>query len=137
MPFTLDTVSSFPEAELGYPLIESYAFRPMTRSLRLDMADGPARYLKIAPGAGDVVDVVWHFTPAQMTRFRQWYYNDLQQVGWFELSLSFGNSVAAPQTWDLQPRRAHFVEEWTATLEPQSGDWRVSASLEVQYEPVP
>ena len=101
------------------------------------MADGPGRYRWLNRKGSDVVECSWLWSTSQLHTFQRWYYQDLDQNGWFTIELSTGRQPVPSGVWfDLHTREAHFVEEWTATLDIASGRWRVTATLEVKHAEV-
>lgn len=125
--------------ELGSPLLNSYQFGPRDSYRRIQVTDGPPRYRLNTPRYTFDVGCAWHWGSYQMALFREWYD---EAIGWFNINLAMGGTdnsqqvgIGNPNRKILQLVQAHFANDYNAAADPSTGGWRVSAALEVRWNP--
>lgn len=121
--------ATWPHETLGWPTVDGYAVTPGPRTVRLELAEGPAVYRKVPGRPTATVSVRWVWTQAAYGVAVYW----LEQHGrdWFRLQLRVDG---APVRWVV----AHIIDEPVHTLDPATGHWVTTAELEVEIpEPGP
>ena len=131
---TIATVE-FPTS-LPAPLIQNYTMSPDNVFIRNAVSDGPPRYRLRTPRYTTIFGVEWHLSEFQFQTFRLWFdsFAELNFNRWFTINLAVGLAVSATAPRTLQQLQCHFFEDWEATIDDQSNDWRLRATLEARFQ---
>lgn len=121
---------------LPAPLIENYSLSPYQVFERQQVSDGPPRYRLRSPRYTTLFEVEWYLTEFEFQTFRRWFegFAELNYNRWFLINLAVGQSQGEGISRTLQSLECHFFNDWQATIDTQSNQWRVSASLEARYK---
>lgn len=119
-------MSTFPDT-LPQPRADQYALTPTSQVLRSNFTSGRVRSRRISYAQDTRVSLGWVFTAAQMSTFRDWFYNGdtgaAAGAAYFDIALDIGDGLTTIE--------ARFVDTYAATYLPGIG-YRVTATLEVR-----
>lgn len=129
------TTVQFP-TNLPAPLIENYSMSPSQVFQRQQVSDGPPRYRLRSPQFTYLFDVEWHLSSFEFLEFRRWFqgFAELNFNRWFFINLAVGFAQSPDSPRNLEQMECHFFEDWQASIEPTSNDWRLRATLEARYK---
>ena len=128
-------LTEFPTS-LPAPLIQSYTMSPNNVFIRNTVSDGPPRYRLRTPRYTTIFGVEWHFSEFQFQTFRLWFdsFAELNYNRWFTINLAVGLAAGPTTPRTLQQLQCHFFEDWEASIDDQSNDWRLRATLEARFQ---
>ena len=119
------------------PLVSGYGSGFQQGFERLQVADGPPRFIKTRDRPSQVYSVTWQLTRRQFVDFSNWYRLTLGNGNFsFETALDFGDTDYDADEPVLRTVEVHFVGSPQFTRNPGSCHaWGVQGSLEVLVPP--